>query len=107
MKRAISLIMIAVFLLSFLTACTGRTPKTIYTDNYISVSRSGLSLIVTDAQSGQKYTFTLRRIKRNSAAFQTVQTAVDTEDYTIKTALNLVIVSYKDSDKLVVFKMGR
>lgn len=104
MKRIIAFSIVLLFLF-LLSACGRSEPMTIYQDECITVTRHNRALIVQDAQTGEEYTFTLRRVRRATNGVQTAQTSVNTERLKITTAFDVVAVCEKDSGQFICFRI--
>ena len=79
MKRVIPIIIVLALLLS---ACSTR--KTVYADSAVEIVREGRFLTVTDAQSGEAHTYTLRRVKRSESPVKGEKTLLQTDNFTIR-----------------------
>ena len=104
MKRIIAFSIVLLFLF-FLSACGRSEPLTIYQDECISVTRHNRALIIQDAQTGEEYTFTLRRVRRATNGVQAAQMPVNTERLKITTAFDVVAVCEKDSGQFICFRI--
>lgn len=104
MKRIIAFSIVLLFLF-LLSACGRSEPMTIYQDECITVTRHNRALIVQDAQTGEEYTFTLRRVRRTANAIQAARMPVNTERLNITTAFDVVAVCEKDSGQFICFRI--
>lgn len=87
MKRIIPIIIVLALLL---TACSTR--KTVYADNAVEIVCEGRFLTVTDAQSGETHTYTLRRVKRSESPVKAEKTLLQTDTLTVKAVGQMLIV---------------
>lgn len=73
-----------------------REPVLLYEDAHVSVSRSGGSLIVLEAQTGAVYRYRLKRTRRATSGPQEARTSVRTETLTVLTVYDILIITEPD-----------
>lgn len=65
----------------------------LYEDDLVSISRSNGSISVLAAQTGEEYRYTLRRVKRDSMAAQTL---IESNTFTIQLVGNMLVLMESD-----------
>lgn len=80
-----SLIVLVLVLSLVLTACGDRT-RTVFSNDLLTVCRSGAQITVIDRAENREYSFTLRRVRRVKNAAVTVRTVLQTDAFTITSA---------------------
>lgn len=101
---ALALLLVVVLL----AGCTKR-PATVYSNDYFSVTRQGHKTCISDAQTGETYTFITQRVKRPETATEAAEraimkTAADTETLTIKSAYNVISITVNATGETYLFR---
>ncbi len=89
---------IVLSMLMLLTACGHHEPQMLYSDDACTVIRVDRSVTVSDAQTGQQCTFTLQRVKRNSAPNYSNGNTVSTDNLTIRAAFDVLLITKHNGD---------
>ena len=103
MKKALCAVLIILIMAFFVSFFWSREPVLVYEDAYVSVCRAGGALIVSDAQTGTEYRYRLKRTRRATGGPQEARTSVRTDDLTISTVHDILIIT--EPDKTLYLKV--
>lgn len=110
-KAAAVLLALAMALFA-LTGCTNDAGKvfTLYDGNGLKIEREGVETRIYDLEGEAEYTFTSRRVKKDTSAAAQIseaKTTADTDTITIQTVHGLIIVTSKATGTTLYIKGAR